>query len=139
MALDPSLIGRTFPPTEPYDVSRHEIAEFASAIGYLDPRGDVAPPTFPIVIAFRAMTALMHDPEVGIELRNVVHADQRFDARRPVRAGDVLTAELQIEKLRHMAGTDIISTRSDIATTDGEHVCSAYATLAHRSSEETPA
>lgn len=131
MALDPELAGRTFPPTEPYDVSRHEIAEFAAAVGYADVSDD-APPTFPIVIAFKAMTALMRDPEVGIELRNVVHADQRFDSARPIRAGDVLTAQLQIEKLRHMAGTDIITTRSDIVTTDGERVCSAYATLAHR-------
>ncbi|MDN5855859.1 MAG: MaoC family dehydratase N-terminal domain-containing protein [Actinomycetia bacterium] len=134
MPLDPELAGRTFPPTEPYDVSRHEIAEFAAAVGYADPADD-APPTFPIVIAFKAMTALMHDPEVGIELRNVVHADQRFESVRPIRAGDVLIAQLQIEKLRHMAGTDIIATRSDITTTDGEHVCSAYATLAHKSAE----
>lgn len=134
MPLDPELAGRTFPPTEPYDVSRHEIAEFAAAVGYPEPADD-APPTFPIVIAFKAMTALMHDPEVGIELRNVVHADQRFESLRPIRAGDVLTAQLTVEKLRHMAGTDIISTRSDIATTDGEHVCSAYATLAHKASE----
>lgn len=131
MALDPELAGRTFPPTEPYDVSRHEIAEFAAAVGYREAT-DEAPPTFPFVVAFKAMTALMSDPEVGIELRNVVHADQRFASTRPIRPGDVLTAQLQIEKLRHMAGTDIISTRSDIATTDGEHVCSAYATLAHK-------
>lgn len=136
MALDPDLSGRRFPPTEPYDVSRHEIAEFAAAVGYAGPPGDDAPPTFPIVIAFRAMTALMRDPEVGIELRNVVHADQRFESSRPVRAGDVLTARLQVEKLRHLAGTDIITTRSDITAADGEHVCSAYATLAHRSGEE---
>lgn len=138
MALDPELAGRTFPPTAPYDVSRHEIAEFAAAIGYPDVSGE-APPTFPIVVAFKAMTALMGDPEVGIELRNVVHADQRFESARPIRAGDVLTAQLQIERLRHMAGTDIISTRSDIATTDGEHICSAYATLAHKGAAEESA
>ncbi|UYM03706.1 FAS1-like dehydratase domain-containing protein [Solicola gregarius] len=131
MALDPDLAGRTFAPTAPYDVSRHEIAEFAAAVGY-PPDADEAPPTFPIVIAFRAMTALMADPEVGIELRNVVHADQRFVSERAIRAGDVLTAQLQIEKLRHMAGTDIVTTRSDITTVEGEHVCSAYATLAHK-------
>ena len=134
MALDPQLAGRTFPPTEPYDVSRHEIAEFAAAVG-CPTVGDDAPPTFPIVIAFKAMTALMEDPAVGIQLRNVVHADQRFVSARAIRAGDVLTAQLEIEKLRHMAGTDIITTRSDITTTDGELVCSAYATLAHKGEE----
>ena len=33
MAVDPSLAGRTFPPTEPYEVSREKILEFARATG----------------------------------------------------------------------------------------------------------
>ena len=80
MPLDPSLAGRTFEPTAPYTVSREKIAEFTRAIG-ADPidGGETAPLTFPIVIAFGAMTQLMTDPDVGIELHNVVHGDQRFE------------------------------------------------------------
>jgi acyl dehydratase len=122
-----------------------EIARFADAVGDSDPvhrdlevarsRGhrDVpAPPTFPIVIAFEAMTALLSSPDVGIALRHVVHAAQRFESARPVLAGDVLTATLTVESVRTAAGTDLIATRSEVATVDGEHVCAAYATLAHR-------
>lgn len=134
MAVDSSLAGRTFPPTEPYTVTREKVAEFAAATGSeLD--GDTAPATFPIVVAFGAMTALMEDPEVGIELHRVVHGDQRFTYSRPVVVGDRLTATLTVDTLRQIAGADIIGTRSEITDAHGEHVCTAYATLVHRGEE----
>ncbi len=133
MAIDQSLAGRIFAPTSPYAVSREKIAEFSSAIG-AEPvaDADTAPLTFPIVVAFGAMTSLLTDPGVGIELHNVVHGDQRFEQTRPVRAGDSLTATLTVDSLRTAAGADMIKTRTEIATVEGEHVATAYATLVHR-------
>ena len=145
MPVDAGLAGRVFPPTPPYDVSRSDVAAFAAAIGADDAvhhsaeaaraagHADVvAPPTFPIVVAFSAMEALLADPAAGIELRNVVHAQQRFVSQRLVRAGDVLTATLTVESVRQAAGTDLLVTRSEVSTVEGESVCTAYATLAHR-------
>jgi len=134
MAVDPDLAGRTFPPTEPYTVSREKLQEFARATGAeLD--GDTAPATFPIVVAFAAMTALMEDPEVGIALHRVVHGDQRFTYTRPVRVGDRLSATLTVDSLRQISGADIIGTRSEITDDRGEPVCTAFATLVHRGEE----
>jgi N-terminal half of MaoC dehydratase len=135
MAVSPELAGRTFPPTEPYTVSREKIREFCTAIGAAP--GDEAPSTFPIVVAFEAMQRLMADPDVGIELHNVVHRDQGFEHRRPVRAGDALTATLTVESLRQAAGTDLIATRTDITDAAGELVSTARATLAHRSAGDS--
>ena len=131
MAVDPALAGRTFPPTEPYAVSREKILEFAKATGATYD-GQCAPVTFPIVVAFGAMTALMEDPSVGIALHRVVHGEQRFTYTRPVRAGDELTATLTVDTLRQIGGADIIGTRSEIADAKGEPVCTAFATLVHR-------
>ncbi len=131
MAVDASLTGRTFPPTEPYTVSREKILEFSRATGS-EYDGQAAPATFPIVVAFAAMNALMGDPEVGIALHNVVHGEQRFSYTRPVVAGDRLTAELTVDSLRQIGGADIIGTRSEITDGDGAHVCTAFATLVHR-------
>lgn len=33
MALDQSLVGRSYPPTAPYEVGREKIREFAEAVG----------------------------------------------------------------------------------------------------------
>jgi acyl dehydratase len=131
MAVDASLSGRTFPPTPPYVVSAERIAEFARATGSTYD-GGAAPATFPIVVAFAAMTALMEDPSVGIELHRVVHGEQRFTYTRPVAAGDELTATLTVDSLRQLGGADIIGTRSEIADADGLPVCTAFATLVHR-------
>ena len=131
MAVDASLAGRTFPATPPYTVSREKLAEFARATGSAYD-GGAAPATFPIVVAFTAMTDLMEDPEVGISLHRVVHGEQRFSYTRPVVAGDELTATLTVDSLRQIGGADIIGTRSEIADADGQPVCTAFATLVHR-------
>lgn len=131
MAVDASLAGRTFPPTAPYLVTEERVAEFAAATGSAYD-GGAAPATFPIVVAFAAMTALMDHPDVGIELHRVVHGEQRFRYRRPVVAGDVLRATLTVDTLRQVGGADIIGTRSEITDAGGQEVCTAYATLVHR-------
>jgi acyl dehydratase len=131
MTVDPSLAGRTFPPTPPYAVTRERIAEFARATGSTYD-GGAAPTTFPIVVAFGAMVALMEDPSVGISLHRVVHAEQRFTYTRPVVAGDELTAALTVDSLRQIGGADIIGTRSEITDAQGLPVCTAFATLMHR-------
>jgi acyl dehydratase len=134
MPVDPALAGRTFPQTEPYTVTREKVQEFARATGsQFD--GTTAPATFPIVVAFTAMTELMEDPEVGIALHRVVHGDQRFTYTRPVRVGDRLTATLTVDTLRQLGGADIIGTRSEITDERGEAVCTAFATLVHRGEE----
>jgi acyl dehydratase len=135
MPVDPSLSGRTFPPTPAYDVTEERIAAFATATGTPYQAGGPAPATYPIVVAFAAMQGLMSDPEVGIELHHVVHGQQKFVHERPVRAGDRLSAELSVTGLRQIGGADIISTSSAITDADGALVCTAAAALVHKAGE----
>lgn len=132
MAVDTSLVGRTFPPTEPYDVTTEAIGRFAMATGTPYDEGGPAPTTFAIVIAFAAMQGLMSDPEVGIELQHVIHGEQRFVHERPVVAGDQLVAELTVLSLRQVGGADIIATSSALTDERGALVCTARATLVHQ-------
>lgn len=75
MALDQSFVGRTYPPTPPYEVGREKIREFAEAIGdanpaYVDQEAAkelghpdvIAPPTFVFAITFKAAGAVVEDP-----------------------------------------------------------------------------
>jgi acyl dehydratase len=133
--VDQSLVGRTFPSTTPYDVTEESLAAFAAATGTMYSSGGPAPATYPIVVAFAAMTDLMVDPEVGIELHRVVHGEQRFAHERSVVAGDRLSAELTVENLRQIGGADIIFTSSAITDGAGLLVCTAKATLVHQPGE----
>jgi hypothetical protein len=132
MPVDASLAGRTFPPTEPYDVTERAVGDFAAATGTPYTPGGPAPATFPIVVAFAAMQELMADPEVGIELHHVVHGQQRFVHERPVTAGRRQTASQTVSGRRQIAGTDIITTSSASTDDTGALVCTAEATLVHK-------
>jgi acyl dehydratase len=132
--LADDLVGRTFPPTAPYLVTEERVAEFAAAAG-ASWSGGAAPATFPIVVAFQAMLALMADPTVGIALHRVVHGEQRFRYTRPVVPGDTLTATLTVESVRSLGGADVISTRSELQDAAGQHVVTASAVLVHRGTE----
>ena len=146
MAVNRAYEGRTFPATEPYEVSRVKIAEFASAIGDPNPvyrdrdaavaagyPDVIAPPTFPIVASMASAGLAVADPGLGINYAMVVHGEQRFVYDRPLRAGDVVTAQSTIERIREAAGNVLLTTRTDLVTTGGEHVCTAYSVLVERS------
>lgn len=143
--VDQSFIGRVYPPTAPYEVGREKIREFADAVGDTNPAyrdadaaralghpDVIAPPTFPIVLTLRAGHQVITDPELGIDYSRVVHGEQRFVHTRPVRAGDVLQVVVTVEDIRAAAGNDIVSTRADVATIDGEAVLTAYSTIVAR-------
>ncbi len=135
MAVDTALSGMTLPATEPYEITRAKIREFCQAIGDTDGADTDAPPTFAIVVAFTALQQLMAHPLAGISLHRVVHGDQRFVQSRPLTAGDVVTAQLTIDAVRQAGGADILKTRSEIVTVEGEHVCTAHATLVHQAEQ----
>jgi acyl dehydratase len=145
MALDAGLVGRSYPPSAVYEVGREKIAEFATALGDPDPvyrdvdaaraagHADViAPPTFAIVLSLGAGNVVVEDPDVGIDYSRVVHGEQRFTHHRPIRAGDRLVATASIAAVRSMAGNDMLTTRVDLATEDGEPVCTTRSMLVAR-------
>ncbi|MFD4654709.1 MaoC family dehydratase N-terminal domain-containing protein [Kitasatospora sp. NPDC058444] len=149
MALDPSFIGRSYPPTEPYEVGREKIREFATAIGdanpaYTDPEAAkalghldvIAPPTFPFVITYSAAGQVVEDPELGLDFSRVVHGDQKFAYTRPVRAGDRLSVEVTIDNIKSLAGNDVLTVRGEVTDATGEHVVTSVMTLVARAADE---
>ncbi|MCW2497271.1 MaoC family dehydratase N-terminal domain-containing protein [Jatrophihabitans sp.] len=145
MPVDASLIGRTYPPTAPYEVGREKILEFANSINDPNPayrdvaaaqalgHADViAPPTFAIVVTIPAGHQAVLDPDVDIDYSRVVHGEQRFVYARPVRAGDVLVVDVVISDIRAAAGNDIVTTEAKVRTVEGEHIVTAYSTIVAR-------
>ncbi len=138
MAISPEHAGRSYPATAAYEVSAAKIGEFARAIGDDNPAyfadEPIAPPTFVAVISALAWEAMFADEELGLALRRIVHGDQRFSYRRPLRAGDRVRATLTIDKVRNRGAADIISSSVLIATVPeqgAEEVCRAEATFFH--------
>jgi acyl dehydratase len=145
LAINPDFIGKTFPPSAPYEISRVKLAEFADAIGdpnplYRDQTAAVeagfpdviAPPTFPIVISMASSGQALSDPALNLNYAMVVHGEQRFEYQRPLHAGDVVTAEVTISDVRDIGRNSVITTSTKISTVNGEHVCTAHAMLVER-------
>ncbi|GAA2573618.1 MaoC family dehydratase N-terminal domain-containing protein [Winogradskya consettensis] len=145
MPLDQSFVGRSWPATEPYQVGREKIREFATAIGatdaeYHDPEAAraagypdiVAPPTFPVVITMAANRQVVADPDLGIDYSRVVHGDQRFAYTRPVVAGDALVCVNTVEEIISRGGHEFLTTRTDVTTEAGEAVVSVWSKLVQR-------
>jgi acyl dehydratase len=143
MALNREFVGRMFPPAEPYEVTRVKIKEFADAIGDLNPvyrdqdaakaagHPDViAPPTFPIVVSMSGSS--LTDPELGLNYAMVVHGEERFEYRRPLRAGDVITCESTISGIQSIGRNERLDIQTVITTIEGEHVCTTHNVLVER-------
>src|SRR3979411_2057477 len=113
----------------PYEVGREKIREFADEIGDQNPvhrdaqaaraagyPDVIAPPTFAFIISMKANDALIHDPELGLDYSRVVHGDQSFLHRRPIRAGDRLVAVAHVDDIRSRAGNDFLTVRAELST-----------------------
>jgi acyl dehydratase len=145
MAINPDYLGKTFPPTEPYEVSREKLREFADAIGDLNPvyrsraaaqeagfPDVIAPPTFPIVISMAGSAQVLADPGLNVNYAMVVHGEQRFVYSRPLRANDVVTAQVSITGIKSIGRNSMLTTATEIRTVEGEHICTAHSTLVER-------
>ncbi|MFF8186423.1 MaoC family dehydratase N-terminal domain-containing protein [Microbacterium sp. NPDC016588] len=142
MPVNPELVGRAFPPTAPYLVGREKVREFARAVfadapqhsdpaaaralGYADV---VAPPTFAMVVQDLTLQQLLGDPDSGIELSRLVHAEQRFRYSRPIVAGDELAATLSVTGIRTLGGNAMITSEAEIVDADGAHVVTTTSVL----------
>ncbi|CAN5212113.1 MaoC family dehydratase N-terminal domain-containing protein [soil metagenome] len=145
MSVNPELVGRIFPPTEPYLVGREKVREFSRAVfaenpinfdpaaardaGYADV---VAPPTFAVVVQDQTLQQLLAEPDAGIDFSRVVHGEQRFSYTRPIVAGDELTATLSVSSVKTLGGNAMVTAESNIVDADGSPVVTAISTLVVR-------
>ena len=148
MAVNASFTGRTYPATAPYAVGREKIREFAEAVGAEDVvhtnqvaarargyRDVIAPPTFAAVIAQQCDRQLIVDPEAGIDFSRLVHGEQRFVHHRPITAGDEIVGVLVVDSVKEVGGHSMVTTRTELSTTEGEPVCTATSVIVIRGGE----
>jgi len=145
VSVNPELVGRTFPPAQPYLVGREKVREFSRAVfatnpvhhepeaaraaGYADV---VAPPTFAVVVQEATLAQLLAEPDAGIDFSRVVHGEQSFAYERPIVAGDELTATLTVTSVKTLGGNAMVTAESAVVDADGEHVVTATSTLVVR-------
>jgi len=89
-------------------------------------------PTFATVISMKATSVIVDDPELGLDYSRVVHGSQTFVHHRPMVAGDRLVSVSHVDDVQTRMGNDFLTVRAEIATVDGEPVCTSTGLLVAR-------
>lgn len=132
MALNAALQGRTYPALA-FPLEADRVAAFAASVGH---PGEDVPPTFvtaPELVA--GLDNALADPELGLDLSRVLHAEQEYEWGRPLAIGETLTAEATIEEIRIRGGFGILKIRTDLRDEGRRTVVVATSTLVVREDE----
>jgi acyl dehydratase len=148
MSLGQDAIGKRFRYPDHYIVEREKIREYAVAIKNDDPPfhedkaaeelgydGLLAPLTFISVFGYKAVTAFFEWANIATHDAQVVQVDQALKFFAPIKVGDRLHCDVEIESIRRAHGTDIIVTKQTITNGAGEVIQETYTTLAGRADE----
>ncbi|MBM3682441.1 MAG: MaoC family dehydratase [Actinobacteria bacterium] len=138
MALNLAFLNRSYPSLETFKVDQTKIEAFSAVIGddneYI--KQGFASPTFLISIQMSAMEVALFDPELGLDYSKVVHGEQSFEYKKPVKAGDELSFVSTIEDIKSKVGNDFITIRSDVTDSLGNEVATLKATLIARGTDK---
>ena len=144
--IDKQFIGYEVPPTL-WDVEKGRIRFFAEVIGATDPiyfdasaaqaagyRNVVAPPTFIFGAESDSGVLMTLLDTLKIDLREVLHGEQRFDYHAPVCAGDTLRFQTRVADIYDKKGGALEFVVNDTKVTNqlGEHVSDMHSVIVVR-------
>jgi acyl dehydratase len=142
VAINSDILGMSWEYPESYVVGREKVREFAKAVKADDPAcldeeaaaelghdAIVAPPTFVTILGKLVQADFMRKVDTGYETLQMVQVDQRFVYHKPILAGDVLHARMEVESVVERFGADIVVTRNTLTNGHGELVMEAYTTV----------
>jgi len=139
-----ALKGKTYQEVS-FTVDRDRVLQFCDAIGednpiFRDPAAakeagydeQLAPPTFPTVMQIMTSGQVVMDEELGLNYMMVVHAEQEYEYRRPLKVGDELRAVPRIADAYARGSNEFLVIEAEIKDRLGETVVVARSTLLSR-------
>lgn len=132
MGLNLELVGKEYEPVV-YDVTADDIAGYARATNDDNPRYQglqaVASPVWPVVPAFGVFMAAATDPDLGANVRRLVHAAEEHVLHAPIRAGDKLNVTTVLESVETKEGGEAFTVAASEFNQDGDLVAVVRATM----------
>ncbi|HZC92693.1 MAG TPA: (3R)-hydroxyacyl-ACP dehydratase subunit HadC [Mycobacterium sp.] len=142
MAINTDIRGLVWDYPDSYVVGREKVREFAKAVKADDPAcldeeaaaelgydALVAPPTFATIFGQLVQADFMRKVDTGYDTMQMLQVDQRFIYHKPILAGDVLHARMEVHSVVERFGADIVVTRNTCMNEAGEVVLEAYTTV----------
>jgi acyl dehydratase len=142
VAINTDILGMVWDYPDGWVVGREKVREFARAVKADDPASLdeeaaaelgydalVAPLTFVTILGKLVQADFMRKVDTGYETLQMVQVDQRFVFHKPILAGDVLHARMEVDSVVERFGADIVVTRNTLTDDAGEVVLEAYTTM----------
>ena len=144
--IDKKFIGYEVPPTL-WEVEKGRIRFFAEVIGAAAPiyfdeaaakaagyRSVVAPPTFIFGAESDSGVLMKLLDTLKIDLREVLHGEQRFDYHAPVCAGDTLRFQTRVADIydKKDGALEFVVNDTKVTNQFGEHVADLHAMIVVR-------
>ena len=119
--------GKVYPDV-PFRVDADRMAAFRNVFDQVEG----VPTTFVTAAEFTVIPVIVADPELGIDFSRVLHGNQEYEYRRPLREGEDLTIKSRIESIRSMGANAFLVLVTELVEPGGDVVCTARSTLIER-------
>jgi acyl dehydratase len=142
VAINTDILGMVWEYPDSFEVGREKVREFAKSVKAEDPAcldekaaaelgydAIVAPPTFVTILGKLVQADFMRKVDTGYETLQMVQVDQKFVFHKPILAGDVLHARMEVHSVAERFGADIVTTRNTLTNAHGELVLESYTTV----------
>lgn len=142
MGLNPEILGMVHHYPDTFVVGREQVKQFARAIKADDPAtldegaaaelghdNVIASLTFPSILALLVQKSFFRSVDVGLATMQIVQVDQKFVFHRPLMAGDVIRAYMEVQSIVERFGADIVVTRSVCTDDSGDVILEGFTTL----------
>lgn len=125
--MNAAAAGKVYPDI-PFTVDPERVRAFRAVFD--EPSG--VPATFPTAAEFTVIPKVVSDPELGLDFTRVLHGNQEYEFRRPLKEGEHLVIRSRIGSIREMGGNGFLVLVTELVDPDGEVVCAGRSTLIER-------
>jgi hypothetical protein len=125
--MNPAAAGKTYPATT-FTVDPQRVAAFRTIFE----ESEGVPATFVTVAEFVVMPQIVADPELALDFSRVLHGNQEYEFRRPLREGETLEIRCRLGSIRMLGGNAFLILVTELVEPGGDIVCIGRSTLIER-------
>jgi hypothetical protein len=125
--MNPAAEGKSYTETT-FIVDPERVAAFRTI--FEEPEG--VPATFATAAESAVIPQIVADPELGLDFSRVLHGNQEYEFRRPLREGETLQVRCRIGSIRVLGGNAFLVIVTELVEPGGDVVCTARSTMIER-------
>ena len=128
--MNPAAAGKVYPATT-FTVDPQRVAAFRKIFE----QSEGVPVTFVTSAEFAVMPQIVADPELALDFSRVLHGNQEYEFRRPLREGETLEVRCRLGSIRVFGSNTFLTVVTDLVEPRGDIVCTGRSTLIERAAD----